>query len=142
LEIRTIFLVLVGAISSQLTRHYGKRTRKHDGKIITLYFDSAGAPKLFSIQCWKAERVHVAFSLDTCDREVISFIASTIGVNGQMIHDLMFESIESRFNEQNRAPKWVQWLTDNGSAYVANDTVALARQLNLEPCISVQLALI
>ncbi len=74
-----------------LARHTGKPVRTHDGKVITLHSDTRWCSDAFSIQCWNAERVHVAFSLDTCDREVIRYIASTIGVDGAMVRDLMIE---------------------------------------------------
>ena len=35
--------------------------------------------------------------MDTCDREVISYMSSTIGVDGAMIRDLMVEAVEKRF---------------------------------------------
>ena len=116
-----------------LQRHTGKPSRTHDGKIITLHSDTRWCSDAFAIQCWNAERVHVAFSLDTCDREVIRYIASTIGVDGAMVRDLMIESVEARFGVP-VAPRRIQWLTDNGPAYIANDTVETARRLNLEPC--------
>ncbi len=115
-----------------LQRHTGKPNRTHDGKVITLHSDTRWCSDAFSIQCWNAERVHVAFSLDTCDREVIRFIASTVGVDGAMIRDLMIESVEARFGTP-VAPKKIQWLTDNGPCYIARDTVEVARSLNLEP---------
>lgn len=116
-----------------LQRHTGKPNRTHDGKVITLHSDTRWCSDAFTIQCWNAERVHVAFSLDTCDREAIRYIASTIGVDGLMVRDLMIETVEARFGAP-MAPKRVQWLTDNGPAYIANQTVETARRLNLEPC--------
>jgi len=124
---------IMKAASLLLQRHTGKPTRTHDGKVITLHSDTRWCSDAFSIQCWNAERVHVAFSLDTCDREAIRYIASTIGVDGSMIRDLMVETVEARFGIS-VAPKRVQWLTDNGPAYIANETVETARRLNLEPC--------
>jgi transposase InsO family protein len=117
-----------------LARHTGKPVRTHDGKVITLHSDTRWCSDAFSIQCWNAERVHVAFSLDTCDREVIRYIASTIGVDGAMVRDLMVESVESRFQGAQKAPRQVQWLSDNGPGYIARETVELARTLNLDPC--------
>ena len=117
-----------------LQRHTGKAVRTHDGKVITLYSDTRWCSDAFSIQCWNAERVHVAFSLDTCDREVIRYVASTIGVDGSMVRDLMVESVETRFAGAAKAPVRVQWLSDNGPGYIARATVELARTLNLEPC--------
>lgn len=117
-----------------LQRHTGRPTRTHDGKIVTLLSNTRWCSDSFSIQCWNAERVHVAFSLDTCDREAIRYISSTIGVDGEMVRDLMAETVEARFGTVTRAPRKVQWLTDNGPGYVANETVEFARSLNLEPC--------
>jgi len=125
---------IMKAASLLLQRHTGKPVRTHDGKVITLHSDTRWCSDAFSIQCWNAERVHVAFSLDTCDREVIRYIASTIGVDGAMVRDLMVESVESRFQGAQQAPRRVQWLTDNGPGYIARETVELARTLNLEPC--------
>ena len=116
-----------------LQRHTGKPTRTHDGEIITLHSDTRWCSDAFSIQCWNAERVHVAFSLDTCDREVIRYISSTIGIDGGMVRDLMVESVDARFRAT-RAPRPIQWLTDNGPAYIARETVETAKMLNLEPC--------
>ena len=101
-----------------LQRHTGKPVRTHDGKVITLHSDTRWCSDAFSIQCWNAERVHVTFSLDTCDREVIRYIASTIGVDGAMVRDLMVESVESRFQGAQKAPRRVQWLTDNGPPWL------------------------
>jgi transposase InsO family protein len=51
-----------------------------------------------------------------------------------MVRDLMDETVEARFGAVVRSPRKVQWLTDNGPGYIAHETVALARNLNLEPC--------
>lgn len=129
---KRIYRIMKGA-KLLLQRHTGKPNRTHDGKVITLHSDTRWCSDAFSIQCWNAERVHVAFSLDTCDREAIRYIASTIGVDGSMVRDLMIETVEARFGTP-VAPIRVQWLTDNGPAYIANETVETARRLNLEPC--------
>ncbi len=114
-----------------LQRHTGRPVRTDDGKVVTLRSDTRWCSDAFSIQCRNAERVHVAFS---CDREVLRYIASTIGVDGAMIRDLMVESIESRFGDLAQAPHRIQWLSDNGPGHVARETVELARALNFEPC--------
>jgi len=129
---KRIYRIMKGA-GLLLQRYTGKPNRTHDGKVITLHSDTRCCSDAFSIQCWNAERVHVAFSLDTCDREAIRYFASTIGVDGSMVRDLMVETVEARFGVA-VAPKKVQWLTDNGPAYIANETVETARRLNLEPC--------
>jgi putative transposase len=46
---------------------------------------------------------------------------------------LMVASVESRFGLINRLPQTIEWLSDNGSGYIANETKSFARQLGLEP---------
>lgn len=59
------------------------------------------------------------------------YIASTIGIDGQAIRDLMLETVEYRFGTTT-VPSSVQWLTDNGSCYVARETVFFGRKLGLD----------
>jgi len=114
---------------------YGKKpTRTHDGKIITLKSNLRWCSDCFTVQCANGERVHVAFALDTCDREILSYIASTVGIDGAAIRDLMLESVEYRFGKVNSLPHKIQWLSDNGPCYVAKETVAFARNLGFEVC--------
>jgi putative transposase len=71
------------------------------------------------------------FLLDTCDREVMRYVSSTIGIDGQMIRDLMLETVEYRFGRP-KAEADLQWLTDNGSCYTAKETVCFGRMLGLD----------
>jgi transposase InsO family protein len=59
------------------------------------------------------------------------YIASTLGINGQAIRDLMIETIEYRLGGV-RAKTAIQWLSDNGSCYTAKETVRLGKKLGLE----------
>lgn len=117
-----------------LQRHTGRPNRTHDGQIMTLTSDTRWCSDVFSIQCWNAERVHVVFALDTCDREVIRYACSTIGVEGQLVRDLMVESIEKRFGGVARLERPIQWLSDNGPCFTANETVEVGRMLGFEVC--------
>ena len=45
----------------------------------------------------------------------------------------MVHCVEQRFGDI-RAPRKVQWLTDNGSIFAAYRTLEIAAALNLEPC--------
>jgi len=44
------------------------------GKIVTLHSNTRWCSDCFEIKCFNGEKVYVAFVLDACDREVISFI--------------------------------------------------------------------
>ena len=60
-------------------------------------------------------------------------MATTAGISGEMIRDMMVQCVELRFGSI-RAPHRVQWLTDNGSIFAAHKTIEIALALNLEPC--------
>ena len=114
-----------------LSKPISRPKRAHRGKIETITSNLRWCSDAFCIQCWNGDRVHVAFSLDTCDREVMRWVASTIGIDSQMIRNLMLETVEYRFG-QPKALRVVQWLSDNGSCYVARETVAFGRELGLD----------
>jgi putative transposase len=114
---------------------YGRRpARVHDGKIIAIRSNMRWCSDGFTITCWNGDRVAVAFALDCHDREAMSYIASTKGVTGEMIRDLITDCLEFRFGSGQPAPKTIQWLTDNGPCYAAHDTVTFARSVNLDVC--------
>jgi putative transposase len=115
-----------------LARHTGKSTRTHDGVIITLRSNLRWCSDAFEIRCWSGERVQVAFSLDCCDREVMSYVATTGAITGEMIRDLMAESVEQRFGPGTmHASQPVEWLSDNGPPYTALETRDFGEKLGL-----------
>jgi transposase InsO family protein len=83
--------------------------------------------------CWNGEVVRVAFALDCHDREVMGRVATSAGISGEMIRDMMVHCVEQRFGAI-RAPHPVQWLSDNGSIFAAHKTIEIAVALNLVPC--------
>lgn len=66
----------------------------------------------FEVSCWNGELVRIAFAIDTHDREIMAWVATSgRGISGEMIRDLMLDCVERRFDAL-RAPHPVQWLTD------------------------------
>ena len=118
-----------------LQRHTGKSTRTHDGVIVTLRSDLRWCSDGFEIRCWNGERVQVAFSLDCCDREVMSYVATTAAITGEMVRDLMAESVERRFGAPAlKVPHPIEWLSDNGPPYTATETRHFGEALGLIVC--------
>jgi transposase InsO family protein len=115
-----------------LPRHTGLPPRPHDGKIITLRSDTRWCSDSFEIRCWNGERVEVAFSLDCCDREAISYVATMGHLTGELVRDLMAQSVEARFGAGAlRTPHALEWLTDNGAPYTAHETRRFAGMAGL-----------
>jgi hypothetical protein len=50
----------------------------------------------------------------------MSFLATTRGVSGEDLHDLMVAAVEHRFGLVNRLLVTIEWLSDNGSCYAAS----------------------
>jgi transposase InsO family protein len=111
-----------------------KPTRTHDGKVIVGASNVRWSSDTFEIWCWDNTKVRVAFVIDCCDREVISWVATTAGINGAMIRDLMAESVEERFGKVESVPHKLEWLSDNGSIYTAHKTRQFAEALGLVAC--------
>ena len=116
-----------------LDRHAGGVERRHDGRIAVDARNRRWCSDGFEIGCDNGERVRVAFALDCCDREAMSFLATTSGVSGEDVRDLMLAAVEHRFGLVNRLPITIEWLSDNGSCYVAGEIRSFARDIGLEP---------
>jgi putative transposase len=118
-----------------LQRHTGDGVeRRHDGRVAVDRPNTRWCSDGFEIGCDNGERVRIAFTLDCCDREAISWVATTGGIDSGDICDLMIESVERRFGLVDRLPAAIEWLSDNGSPYTAGETRKLAREIGLLPC--------
>jgi transposase InsO family protein len=82
--------------------------------------------------CWNGEVVRLGLALDCHDSEAISWAATTAGISGEIIRDMMVHCVEQRFAAI-RAPHSVQWLSDNGSIFAAHRTIEIALGLSLVP---------
>lgn len=117
-----------------LQRHAPRPQKTHDGKVATLRSNLRWCSDVFGVQCFNGEQLQVAFVLDSHDREVISWVTSSRGIDGGLIRDLMTESVEQRFGQVRKLPHRIQWLSDNGPCYVAKKTVLYGRSLGFEIC--------
>lgn len=116
-----------------LQRHAGGAERRHDGKIAVAASNLRWCSDAFEIGCENGERVRVAFALDCCDREAMSHVATTGGIGGEEVRDLIVAAVEHRFGRVNRLPRTIEWLSDNGSGYVSGETRRFAREIGFEP---------
>lgn len=117
-----------------LQKAISRKDRPHNGQIITLRSNTRWCSDGFEISCWNGEKVQVAFALDTCDREAISWVATDKAISGLMIRDLLTDAVEKRFGRVSALPHPIEWLSDNGGCYRAGDTKAFARELGFKVC--------
>nr|WP_181876997.1 IS3-like element IS2 family transposase [Escherichia coli] len=105
--------------------------RAHTGRVAVKESNQRWCSDGFEFCCDNGERLRVTFALDCCDREALHW-AVTTGFNSETVQDVMLGAVERRFgNDLPSSP--VEWLTDNGSCYRANETRQFARMLGLEP---------
>ncbi|PVZ86046.1 hypothetical protein C9426_16870 [Serratia sp. S1B] len=62
----------------------------------------------------------------------MSYLATTTGISSDMVCDVLVHSIEKRFGTVNYLPHRIEWLTDNGSCYIAKSTREFAHALGCE----------
>ncbi|HDX2053269.1 TPA: IS3 family transposase [Escherichia coli] len=106
--------------------------RAHTGKVAVKESNQRWCSDGFEFRCDNGEKLRVTFALDCCDREALHWAVTTGGFDSETVQDVMLGAVERRFgNELPASP--VEWLTDNGSCYRANETRQFARILGLEP---------
>ncbi|HHI5643186.1 IS3 family transposase [Klebsiella pneumoniae] len=106
--------------------------RAHTGKVAVKESNQRWCSDGFEFRCDNGEKLRVTFALDCSDREALHWAVTTGGFDSETVQDVMLGAVERRFgNELPASP--VEWLTDNGSCYRANETRQFARMLGLEP---------
>lgn len=114
-------------------QHPPMPTRRHEGQIAVLQSNQRWCSDGFEFRCDDGSPLRVTFALDCCDREAMSWAATTAGHSGNVVRDVMLAALEHRFGTADHAPSKIEWLTDNGSAYIAGKTRAFAQQIGLKP---------
>jgi transposase InsO family protein len=90
----------------------------------------------FEIRCNSGQVVTATFAKDCCDREVMAWRAWVgKGLPGEPVRDMRIEAVEKRFGAVDAIPAQhaLEFLSDNGGAYIAHETRQIARALGLTP---------
>ncbi|SIT51980.1 Insertion element IS2A uncharacterized 48.2 kDa protein (fragment) [Paraburkholderia piptadeniae] len=106
--------------------------RRHDSRVAVDRSNTLWYSDGFECRCDDGTPLRVTFALDCYDREAISWAATTGGHSGDVVRDMMLAAVEQRFGTT-QAAQSVEWLTDNGSAYIDRRTRSFTRELGLEP---------
>ncbi|MCG1019121.1 MULTISPECIES: IS3 family transposase [Burkholderiaceae] len=107
--------------------------RRHDGKVAVERSNQRWCSDGFEFRCDNGEALRVTFTLDCCEREAISWVATTAGYSGDAVRDVMLAAVENRFDNALQAPSEIEWLSDNGSGYTADETRRFATEIGLKP---------
>jgi transposase InsO family protein len=111
-------------------------SRKHEGTVTVGRSNGRWCSDGLEIWCDSGQTVTATFAKDCCDREVIAWRAwQGKGLPGEPVREMLIEAVEKHFGSLQALPAGhrLEFLSDNGSAYIAADTRALARLLGLTP---------
>jgi transposase InsO family protein len=111
-------------------------SRPHEGKVAVAASDVRWCSDGFEIKCESGETVTATFAKDCCDREIMAWRAwPGKGLPGEPVREMLIEAVEKRFGAVEALPegRTLEFLTDNGGAYIADDTRRVARELGLKP---------
>ena len=111
-------------------------TRLHNGTVAVATSDTRWCSDGFEIKCDSGETVTTTFAKDCCDREILAFRAwEGKGLPGEPVREMLIEAVEKRFGTVEAVPPGhtLEFLSDNGGAYIAHDTRRIARALGLTP---------
>jgi putative transposase len=111
-------------------------SRLHEGKVAVARSDTRWCSDGFEIKCDSGQTVTATFTKDCCDREIMAWRAwEGKGLPGEPVRDMLIEAVEKRFGTVESVPggHTLEFLSDNGGAYIAAETRRIARQLGLKP---------
>jgi transposase InsO family protein len=111
-------------------------SRPHNGVVAVDRSDLRWCSDGFEIKCDSGETVTTTFTKDCCDREVMAWRAwQGKGLPGEPVREMLIEAVERRFGAIEALPEdhVLEFLSDNGGAYIAAETRSVARQLGLRP---------
>lgn len=111
-------------------------SRPHEGVVSVRRSDRRWCSDGFEIKCDSGQTVTTTFAKDCCDREIMAYRAwEGKGLPGERVREMLIEAVEKRFGAVEAIPAGhtLEFLTDNGGAYIAADTRRIARSLGLTP---------
>ena len=111
-------------------------SRPHEGKVAVAHSDMRWCSDGFEIRCDSGQTVTATFTKDCCDREILAYRAwEGKGLPGEPVREMLIEAVEKRFGDVDGIPEThtLEFLSDNGGAYIAAETRQIARQLGLRP---------
>ena len=113
-----------------------RSSRAHTGTVAVQASDTRWCLDGFEIKCDSGQTVTATCAKDCCDCEVMAFRAwEGKGLPSEPVREMLIEAVEKRFGavEAVTAGHLLQFLSDNGSAYIAHETRRIARSLGLTP---------
>jgi putative transposase len=97
-------------------------TRKHEDKVAVKERDVRWCSDGLELSSDNGENDRVAFALDCCDREIMSWVATIKGIDAALLGDLVMQAAENRFGPDGKPPKPIEWPNGKCGCYAAAET--------------------
>ena len=111
------------------------KARDHDGQVSTPRPNMRWCSDGFEIRCQNREIVTAGVIMDCCDREIISYSARQgRGLTDGMVQDALILAFDRRCTELDLANQPLQFLSDNGAAYISKETQKVEALLGITDC--------
>ena len=111
-------------------------SRPHEGKVAVAHSNRPWCSDGFEIKCDSGQTVTATFTKDCCDREILAYRAwEGKDLPGEPVREMLIEAVEKRYGNVEAIPGThvLEFLSDNGGAYIAAETKQIDRQLGLKP---------
>ena len=109
--------------------------RFFNGRVAVSRSDLRWCSDGMEIKCDSGQTVTATFAKDCCDREVMAWRAwEGKELPGEPVREMLIEAVERPSEQWKQSPRTMalEFLSDNGGAYIAAETRALARALGLK----------
>jgi putative transposase len=107
-----------GLLLERRPRH-AQSTRGHDGEVAVERSNARGCSDAFKFRCGDGSPLRVIL-----DRTV----ATIGGYTGDMVHDVILQAVENRFDSALKADNEIKWLSHNGSWCIAEETLTFSKK--------------
>jgi putative transposase len=115
-------------------RHHTQRPgRSHEGKVAVLQSNRRWACDITTFKLWSGSKLRLAVIIDCADRMVIAWKLQ-VRLTALEIGELLREALFQRFGHQLQPAKGLEFLTDNGPEFIAEQQQQLLARLGLTAC--------
>jgi len=115
-------------------RHHTQRPgRPHEGKVAVLQSNRRWACDITTFKLWSGSKLRLAVIIDCADRMVIAWKLQ-VRLTALEIGELLREALFQRFGHQLQPAKGLEFLTDNGPEFIAEQQQQLLARLGLTAC--------
>jgi putative transposase len=107
--------------------------RRHEGKVAVLRSNQRWACDLTTFKLWNQQKLRLAVIIDCADRMVLAWKLQA-RLTAWDIGELLREALFHRFAQHPQQAKGLEFLTDNGPEFIADQLQQLLARLGLIAC--------